>query len=178
MLNLRKGTKPLQTSLGEYEAAWKAFLVDNRLEQLEQIAVPTTLSLKVANKAELFRYLEDNAGNIEQVHIGTVNDRYIASAALKEPIDNLPILKILQRRPGSSDSLGLDSIDYLVKSTEEVFRLLQGAGATIEKQHNEVHAWLSLRFGSKKQYEAKFTDHVVLEVAIKELRMTIDKQFK
>lgn len=174
MLYLGKGMESVVKALHEYEAAWKAFLVVHHLEPLSQLAKPTTLSWKVADKIELYRNLAENAGQIEQVHIGTVNGRYIASCALHETFEGLPILKILERRPGSDDPLGLDSLDYLVKDEEEVFQLVKAAGGAIEKQSNEVHAWLSLRFGDKKQYEAKFTDHLVLEVGMKELQMSVD----
>lgn len=174
MLHLGNGVEPVVKALKEYDKAWKAFLVVYHAEPIGTMARPTTLSWKVADKAELFTCLEDNAAHIEQVHIGTVNDRYIASAALKQPFEGLPILKILERRPGSTDPLGLDSIDYLIKDKEKVFTLLEQAGAAIERQHNDVHDWLSLRFGDRKQYEAKFTDHLVLEVAIKELNISVE----
>jgi len=163
----------ISQAIVDYRKAWVKLLEQS--DSLKLDARPTTLSIKVADKAALYKILQDNADNIEQVHIGTVNDRYIASAALKRPYQGLPILKILERRPGASDPLGLDSLDYLVNDIEQTFRALQNAGLAVLKEHNEVHEWLSLRFGDKNQFEAKFTDHLVLEVAIKELGLSIKK---
>lgn len=162
----------IQGSLAAYHKAWQEIV---RSWNYNDYGVATTLSIKVADKVTLFQLLEVNADNIEQVHIGTVDDRYIASAMLRQPYENLPILKVLERRPGSEDLLGLDSIDYLVDSTEKVFERIQRAGLPIVKESNEVHSWLSVRFGAAQQFEAKFTDHLVLEVAIKELRMTSEQ---
>jgi hypothetical protein len=67
----------------------------------------------------------------------------------------------------------LDSIDYLVNNLNETYEFLEHAG--VVKESNDNHSWLSLRFGKNKEFEAKFTDHLVLEVAIKELKIAIDK---
>jgi len=160
----------IEISLKVYQAAWSELKQTNKLPDF----LPTTLSIKVPSKTQLYQLLDNNSENIEQVHIGTVNDRYIASAVLKEPFEGLPILKILERRPGSNDPLGLDSIDYLVGNLGRTFQMLQEAGLPVVKEQNDVHAWLSLRFGQNNEFEAKFTDHVVLEVAIKELNISID----
>ena len=137
--------------------------------------MPTTCSVKVDSKHLLYQILEGNSDIIEQMHVGTVNDRYIASAALTVPHYGLPILKILERRPGSSDPIGLDSIDYLYADLDKAFELLQAAGLPVEKENNDMHAWLSLRFGENKQFEAKITDHIVLEVAVKEMKLQIEQ---
>lgn len=172
MIDLLSGRMSVREALDAYEAAWKAFLVVHHLESLKQIARPTTLSWKVATKTELFANLEAIARLTEQVHIGTVNNRFIASVVLHEPLENgLAIIKILERRTGSNDALGLDSIDYLVDDTDHVLALLRAAQAQVAAEHNEVHDWLSLRFGESNQFEAKFTDHLVIDVAIKELKL-------
>jgi hypothetical protein len=160
----------VDASLQTHKLAWQELRTKYGLLEFRA----TTLSIKVADKAALYAVLQDNVNNIEQVHIGTVNDRYIASAVLKEPFESLPILKVLERRPGANDSLGLDSIDYLVDDLGQTFQMLHEAGLPVVKEQNDVHAWLSLRFGESSRFEAKLTDHVVLEVAIKELQISID----
>ena len=168
-LELGGGKLAAGTALAAHEAAWQKLLAAHQLQELGKQAVATTLSWKVADKAALFANLEDNAAAIEQVHIGTVNDRYIASAALKEPFAGLPILKLLERRQGSDDPLGLDSVDYLVPDLDQTFATCQTAGLNIVRENNDMHDWLSLRFGDQDQFEAKITDHLVLDVGIKEL---------
>jgi hypothetical protein len=71
--------------------------------------------------------------------------------------------------------LGLDSLDFLVSDTSAVLKMLQAAQAQVVEEHNDMHAWVSLRFGGAAQYEAKFIDHLVLDVGIKELRLAETK---
>ncbi|HTB49061.1 MAG TPA: hypothetical protein VK712_03185 [Verrucomicrobiae bacterium] len=170
-LALSTGEVTAAEALERHEAAWRAVLDAQELQALGGQVIATTLSWKVKDKAELFAILQQNATAIEQVHIGTVNDRYIASAALYEPFRGLPILKLLERRPGSVDPLGLDSVDYLVDDLELTFAAFQGAGLDIVKEHNDMHDWLSLRFGANQEFEAKITDHLVLAVGVKELQL-------
>ncbi|MGH7195912.1 MAG: endonuclease/exonuclease/phosphatase family protein [Candidatus Saccharimonadales bacterium] len=109
----------------------------------------------------------------EQVHIGTVNQRFIASVLLRQPVkDGIKIIKILERRAGSSDLLGLDSIDFIIKDLQQSYQTLRKAGASVIEESNDMHNWLSLRFGAQK-YEAKLVDYVVLQVAVKELQAAI-----
>jgi len=170
MLKFDSSLKIVKT-LDSYNQAWRRLVKDKGLNSFKA----TTLSVKVANKSELYKVLLDNEAGIEQVHIGTVNARYIASAVLKQPYRDLNILKILERRSDSTDPLGLDSLDYLVADINQTFKKLKAAGLPIVKEYNDVHVWLSLRFGDYDEFEAKFTDHLVLGVAIKELQMSIEK---
>jgi hypothetical protein len=172
MINLSGGTVSVSQALKDYSTAWKSFLVVHHIESIEQYIVATTLGWKVADKTELFANLGAVAGISEQTHIGTVNDRFIASVILTTPVEaELHILKILERRVGSSDPLGLDSIDFVCKDVKQVRDILQAAHANIIDEHNDMHAWLSLRFGKDSQFEAKFTEQLVLDVAIRELQI-------
>jgi hypothetical protein len=161
----------LDSELSGQQQAWSELLAKHQLP----IFRATTLSLKVADKAALYKILTDNQDNIGQVHIGTVSDRYIASAILNEPVFDMPILKILERRPGSEDPLGLDSVDYLVHDLVQTYEHFVAADLPIVKENNEMHEWLSLRFGPDNRFEAKLTDHIVLAVAIKELQASIEQ---
>lgn len=175
MVELNGGRHSLEAALDEYETAWQNFIKVNNLNEWASAIKTNTISWKVADKATLFENLEQLADLTEQVHIGTVNNRFIASIVLHEPTwQSVKIIKILERRAGSADSLGLDSIDFLVSNTEEAFKALQKVkGGEIQKENNDMHAWLSLRFGENEEFEAKLVDHTVLAVAIKELKLAI-----
>lgn len=172
ILALGGSSETLAKAFDEYQTAWKAFLVINNLEILEHQARPTALGWKVADKPALYADLAAISNMTTQVHIGTVNQRQIASAVLAEPYAGIPIIKILERRAGALDPLGLDHIDFLVDNPDQINEMLQAVGARIEHQHNHAHTWLSLRFGKNFEYEAKFVDHSVLDVCIKELQAT------
>lgn len=135
------------------------------------IGRPSTLAWKVTDITEftetLGGFLKDNL--VEQCHIGFVDKRYIASVVFKEPLyREARILKLMQRRPGSTDPVGLDHADFAVDS-------LPDTEADLNKQpdikwsyeSNEVHQWISVWFDNR---EAKFVDHIVLDVGVKELQ--------
>jgi hypothetical protein len=171
MITLTGGPDLLKTSLVSYEKAWKAFIVINHFESIESSWQRVAISWKVEHKVALYGNLRLIGDQAEQIHIGTINDRFIAMAILKKPYADLRMIKILERRPGSQDPLGLDSVDYRVDDLEKTYELLKAAGAHVVKEHNDVHAWLSLRFGKNHEYEAKFIDHYLVDVAISELEM-------
>lgn len=170
MVELSGGSDSLVSMLQDYDAAWEQLVARNDLQTFEQLAIPTTISWKVDGHKALFNNLEQLAAQTEQVHIGTVNNRFIASVVLLEPYRDIRLIKILERRAGSSDLLGLDSIDHLVENVTAVSeQLAKAVDCTLQKEHNDRHNWLSLRFGSNREFEAKFTDHLVLQVAQKEM---------
>ncbi len=177
-LTLSGSSESLPVWLADYTAAWKAFMVVHHLDILDSILKQTTISWKVSSRTDFLdniAILTDLAG---QIHIGTVNGRHIATAILHQAYDDLPIIKVMERREGSNDRLGLDSIDYLTDDLNATYQILIEAGAHVVREHNAVHRWLSLRFGQNLQYEAKITDHLLIDVAIKELEQAKSRVLK
>lgn len=173
MINIRNERFTLVGALQRHKRAWQELMYEYELDDFATYATPTTVSWKVADKGQLYADLGLIAKETEQVHIGTVNERFIASALLHEPLETtMWIIKILERRPGSIDKLGLDSVDYLVKDIEQTYSGLRQAGLRAIKESNDMHSWLSLRFGENEEFEAKFTDHLVLQVAQAELKLS------
>jgi len=172
MITLTGGTESLETELTEYLAAWHKFKMEHMLTEADFDPIATTISWKVAEKATLFENLYQIGDAVEQTHVGTVNGRFIASSVLHAPYQGMRLLKIMERRSGSSDRLGLDGLDFYVSDMGQVKTLLQKTGSAVQAEQYDMHRWLSLRFGSENQYEAKFVDHLVLRVAIEELEVT------
>jgi hypothetical protein len=169
MITLTGGPDSLKDSLVSYRKAWKAFVIINHFEAVEHDWQPVAISWKVEHKVALYSNLRLIGGQASQVHIGTVSDRFIALALLKKEYQGVHIVKLLERRPGSHDVLGLDSLDYHVSDLGQAYKLLKATGARVTREHNDAHEWLSLRFGRNHEYEAKFIDHSLLDVAIQEL---------
>lgn len=169
MITLSGGTASLKVALSDHQTAWKAFIVINHLEAFEHSLTLAAISWKVEHKVALFANLRMIGGKAEQIHIGTINDRFIAMAVLKEPFAGANIIKILERRPRAHDPLGLDSIDYRVDDIDDTYDVLKAAGARVERQENEVHEWLSLRFGQNHEFEVKFMDHPMIDFALRQL---------
>ncbi len=179
MIHLEQGGLNLVGALQRYNLAWSALVSEYQLEDFTEFAKATTVSWKVADKTKLFFNLQSLAEDTEQLHVGTVNNRFIACVVLHKPLEaNILILKILERRAGSKDPLGLDSVDYLVPDVEKTYSGLKAAGLYVVKESNDMHSWLSLRFGKDDEFEAKFTDNLVIKVAQDELKLTEEKILK
>lgn len=110
----------------------------------------------------------------EQGHIGTVDNRKIVLLALKDAIENVPVLQIMQLRPGSSDPLGLDHVAFYCKDMEALQLVLKGSPYKWERQNNPGHAWISMWFG-ENQREVKFFDHTSLDLGAHELSEASEK---
>lgn len=175
MIVLTGGSEPLDGALAVYMEAWKQFQLEHMLTSSDFNPIPTTISWKVSDKSTMFENLYQLGNVAEQMHIGTVNERYIATAVLLAPYEGVRLIKIMERRAGSSDVLGLDGLDFYVPNIDLIDNILKKTGSAVQLEQNEMHRWLSLRFGSSNQYEAKFVDHLVLQIAIDEMTIAQDK---
>jgi len=165
------GNSPLDKRLKAYFIAWVDFITASGQEWLGGLP-PTALGWKVADRARFNQLLTGLSDRADQAHIGTVDGRKIASIVMTKPMQgDIYIVKLMQRRPGSDDPPGLDHVDFLLpESIEETAKLLDKAKIHYTPQANELHHWLSLRFGEDGRYEAKLLDHLVLEVGVAELQ--------
>jgi hypothetical protein len=160
----------IKTSVDDHLKAWKIFVDVNNLSDIAHR--PTAIGWKVADLREFMKVLEQLlASDAEQVHIGRVNDRYIASIVFQTSIaESIKVIKLMQRRSGSSDPVGLDHLDFTVADLRKTKADLKKAGVPFEVENNDAHEWLSLRFSDGHAREAKFVDHTVLDVCIAELQ--------
>jgi hypothetical protein len=162
--------KEIANAVEDYLKAWEIFVDVHNLRDF--VSQPTAIGWKVADLKEFMKALEQLlASNTEQVHIGRVNDRYIASIVFQTSVAaGVKVIKLMQRRASSSDLLGLDHLDFTVGNLTAAKTELKSAQVPFETQSNDAHEWLSLRFGEGQSREAKFVDHSVLDVCIAELQ--------
>jgi hypothetical protein len=132
---------------------------------------PVAVGWKVSDINEFNKVLgsliKDTA--ISQCHIGFVDKRYIASAVLTRPIfKNIHILKLMQRRPGSIDPVGIDHVDFYCDSLTSLASVLEKKPSNMwGHESNQSHKWISVRANG---IEIKYVDHTVLDVCIEELK--------
>lgn len=112
----------------------------------------------------------------DQVHLGWVNERWLASMHLKDsklPGD-IEIIKLMQRRPNSTDPVGLDHFDFYHDSEEEIKQVLTSEADldAAKESNNPLCHWHSIRF---EDTEAKLRADTVIDVCIAELR-EVNKQ--
>lgn len=162
----------IESELKSCLIGWRAYEKDLIKQGLAGPLKAMAVGWKVADLKSFKAVFSDLLDISEQAHVGSVNERFIGSFVLKEPLnsDEISVIKILQRRPGSEDPLGLDHIDFLAEDIAGAKKVLDTAKANYEEQSNDAHNWLSVRFGEVLEYEAKLVDHTVLDVAVKELK--------
>jgi hypothetical protein len=103
--------------------------------------------------------------------LGWVNERWLASLHLKdsELPGGIKILKLMQRRAGSTDPVGLDHLDFHAESEDEIKRILTNETDlnAAEESNNPLCHWHSIRFDDT---EAKLRSDTVLDICIAELQ--------
>lgn len=157
----------IELSLGNYLKDWQLWHPSvNSIDFATMM--PMHVGWKVADEVALGQTVAELLPLTEQGHIGTVDGRKIALLALKVPTQGVPILQIMQLRPGSADPLGLDHVAFYCDNIAALEQALATSGIKWETQSNPGHSWISLWFGPH-QREAKFFDHTSLDLGAREL---------
>lgn len=162
----------LSKELKNYLRTWEKY----RKEVGLPVYTPSTVGWKTKDINEFTQTLSQllSSGSADQCHEGWVDKRYIASIVFFKPIfNNVYVLKLMQRRPNSTDPVGLDHVDFYVDDLGKVEKEFQKIKlGNWDYESNESHRWISLRYDKT---EAKFVDHLVLDVCVQELRQASQK---
>ncbi|HSW75081.1 MAG TPA: hypothetical protein VLG16_04410 [Candidatus Saccharimonadales bacterium] len=150
-----------------YMQKWQKLVAGTAAASTFQGYKPTAIGWKVEDLKEFNQMCETLRDQSEQVHYGWVNERWLATFYLREPLpNNVRLVKIMQRRPGSQDAVGLDHVDFLVPSLEDVRQLLQKENLKFNDEQNGICKWVSIWFDDT---EAKLRTKTVLQVCAEEM---------
>lgn len=148
-----------------YFTKWKAFIADPNKLFLTGLT-PTAIGWKVEDRAELDMRFQALVDLSTQAHFGWVNDRWLITLFMKEELPwGVRVIKLMQRRPGSKDAVGLDHVDFFAPEVTEVQLGAANVKWTAET-NGDTCKWLSVWFDDT---EAKLRDDTVLEVCADEL---------
>jgi hypothetical protein len=160
----------LSQSLDKYFAKWDEYVARMGLYAIASKMRPLAVGWKVGNRAEYRRVMSVLDMYAKQIHSVTVGDRKFATVVLNEPLARgITILKIIERREGSRDVVGLDHVDFYLPIIEGIAEMLERGEANWRRQGNDTYKRVSVRFGPESLYEAKIIDHTVLDIAADEL---------
>lgn len=162
----------IKSELKSYMDDWYICCSKSNIKGL-QLMHPMHFGWKVAEEDDLIQIVSSLTPSSTLVNIAKVDNRKLALLVTEQPINGVPIAEIMQRRPGSTDKLGLDHLAFWCPSELDLEKELSNSSVKWEHQHNEGHAWISLWFGDKNR-EAKFFDHTALDIAAKELSKASD----
>jgi hypothetical protein len=163
----------LNDALGGYFTKWQVFLGGRQNTEYFKAYKPVALGWKVADRAEYEQVCRDLHDKSDRIIETWMNDRWVAKLHLKEGSlkNGITIIKVMERRPGSSDAVGLDHVDFYNHQPDDIEAVL-GAEKDVEWTHesNDVIAgyeWISVWFDGT---EAKFKSDTVLDIVAAELQ--------
>jgi hypothetical protein len=168
------------TVLSEYEQAMQAYLakwhqlIDARADkaQFESLR-PTALGWKVADRDEYDRRLAELHESASRIIETWMNGRWIAKVVLRDTVlpGGVTIIKIMQRRPDSTDAVGLDHADFYGSEMTSVEQTLTAEpDLKWSRESNDIiegYDWLSIWFDGT---EAKLKHDTVLGIVAAELQ--------
>jgi len=110
----------LNQAIEMYQAGWQGFAKSRVQVAFFEDQRPTAAAWKMADAAELHQCFDELRDLCDQVHFGWVNERWLITMHLKSaPLAwDISVIKLMQRRPGSSDAVGLDHIDFIAPTTQ------------------------------------------------------------
>lgn len=166
----------LSQSLERYFTKWDEYIARMGLFGIADKMRPVAVGWKVGSRAEYRRAMSVLDNFALQIHSVTVGNRKIATVVLAEPLARgISVIKVIERREGSRDVVGLDHVDFYLPIIEGIAEMLERGQANWRRQGNNQYKRLSVRFGPESLYEAKIIDHTVLNIAADELNYASQK---
>ena len=166
----------LNQAIISYQAKWQALIGTRRDREFFQSLRPTAVGWKTVDLADFDKRFAELRPRCDQIHLGWVNDRWLATMHLKDaPLEwGISVIKLMQRRPGSSDAPGLDHLDFLLHPEIEAKAVLASEPDIkwSEEANGAQCQWLSIWFVGT---EAKLRLDSVLDACISELQTVNSK---
>ena len=151
-----------------YRKAWQGLAAEATDKKYFKNLKPTSLGWKVADRAELMQRLDSIRDACEQIHFGWVNERWLVTAFVRDPKAlpwGLRVIKLMERRPGSTDATGLDHLDFYAPHAKA--KLEKELSLKWNEEKNGHHCkWISVWFSGG---EAKLRGDTVLQVCANEM---------
>jgi len=121
----------LQLSYEEYVQHWQALLEAQKLNDSLGAMKPIAVGWKVATIDAYNSLYQDFRTASDRIVETWMNGRWIAKMHLRELRigDDIEIVKLMQRRPGSDDAVGLDHVDFLCSDITKIEAVLQAQNA-------------------------------------------------
>lgn len=130
---------------------------------------PTAVGWKCTDRDELMQHVADIRDHCEQIHFGWVNERWLVSAYLKDITlpGGIKIVKLMERRPGSTDPVGLDHVDFYSSTNDVKQHVEKEQSMQWNEEFNGEHCkWISVWTDAG---EAKLRTDTVFKVCADEM---------
>lgn len=166
----------LNAAVADFQKKWQDVVAEREDKTFFEKLRPTAVAWKAEDLSDFdtrFAELRDLA---DHIHMGWINERWLATFHLREAtlVDGITVVKLMQRRPGSTDATGLDHVDFYFKpdslpeNTKAKDILEKEPNLKWSEEFNGDHCeWLSIWFEGT---EAKIRSNTTVDVCIDELR--------
>lgn len=160
------------TAVENYHKKWDELVAERSNRSFFDGLKPVALGWKVADAEEYKKSYEELREHCDRIVETWMNGRWIAKMHLKEArlSGGIEIVKLMQRRPESTDKPGLDHLDFYsleVAGAEDILSAEDNLKWTHES--NDVidhYGWISIWFAGT---EAKLKSNTVIDIVMMEL---------
>jgi hypothetical protein len=156
-------------AIQDYMAKWLNYVASCKNSEYFKSLKPIAIGWKTEDLVEFNERAAKLRDMSDQVHFGWVNERWLATFHIKgtQLDQGMTVIKLMQRRPSSTDAVGLDHIDFYASDAAEAERMLEAEDTKWTREMNGDHCkWLSVWFGAA---EAKIRSTTVLRVCADEM---------
>lgn len=160
-------------ALETYGQKWQSLTGNRTDKDFFETLKPTAIGWKVTDRTEYDRVIADLHDQADHIVEVWMNGRWIAKVHLKDTklTNGVEILKVMERRPDSTDAVGLDHVDFYTSIEPAQCEKLLTAETDLKwsKETNDViagYGWLSVWFDGT---EAKIKSDTVLDIIRAEL---------
>lgn len=157
----------LNRATHDYFKEWQTFIDARPNKDFFASLKPTAVAWKTLDAADFETCFATLRPLCDHISLTWLNERWVASMHLKNVTvgSSIQVIKLMMRRPQSTDATGLDHIDFYHASKKEILDALQ-ADPTIKTTHETNGprcAWESIWFTGG---EAKLRTDTVIDQVI------------
>ena len=159
----------MQASVGEYLESWAELTKGCTDADYFTRFQPTAVGWKFTDRSAVMKAFEELREECDQIHFGWINERWVIAMHLKELVlpGDIRIVKLMERRPGSTDKVGLDHVDFYTPADDILQHVKEESELDWNEEKNGTHCkWISVWF---ERGEAKLRNDTVLQVCADEM---------
>jgi hypothetical protein len=168
----------LNKAIVEYQAKWQALVSGRKDKAFFESLEPIAAAWKVADLADFDKRFAALRDECDQIHLGWLDERWLGMLHLKN--ETLPwgmsIVKLYQRRPNSTDAVGLDHVDFLAPEGSDIQAVLRAEpDLRWVEEKGDYCTWISLRFAGGPEAKLRLPGQTTLDAVIREFEELRDK---
>jgi hypothetical protein len=160
----------LNQALTDYQFKWERLLAGRAKPAFFASLKQTAVGWKTVDRAEYDQIFAELYDMCDVINSAWVGERWVTTMHLKSTVltGDIEVVKLMQRRPGSKDAVGLDHVDFYSPEVARAENVLQGeSDLRWTHERSGPTTWISVWFDNT---EAKLRMHTVVDSCIRELQ--------